>query len=119
MPLLNVWYEEFLAASGSAPRRYQQTDTRLTYLGAWSYQASGAASGGSLNYTNDKGAAVLVSFTGTSVELLGLKGPNYGEILVSLDNGVAESIDMYNATYAHQQSIYKKEGLATPPTRLS
>ncbi len=111
MPLLNVWYEEFLAASGTAPRRYQQDNKLLTYLGGWKYLASSAASGGSLTYTNAKGASVLVSFSGTSVELLARTGPDYGKVLITLDDGAAESYDLYSSSPAHQQSIYEEEGL--------
>ncbi len=40
--------------------RYQQTDSRLTYLGAWSVAVTWSASGGSYHSTSSSGAAVLV-----------------------------------------------------------
>ncbi len=34
VPLMDAWYDEFLAGLGLLPTRHEQTDTRLTYLGA-------------------------------------------------------------------------------------
>ena len=60
--------------------RYQQSDTRLTFLGSWSYGATWSASGGSFYSTGEKGAAVVVNFTGTSVSLLARTTPWYGTL---------------------------------------
>jgi N-acetylmuramoyl-L-alanine amidase len=93
------------------PWLYQQTDPRLTYLGAWSYRASAWASAGSFYFAGSRGAAVTVSFTGSAIELFATKGPEYGQALVSLDGGPAEYADFHSAAGVCVQSVYKKEGL--------
>jgi N-acetylmuramoyl-L-alanine amidase len=90
---------------------YQQSDSRLTYLGWWSPETAAAASGGSLYNAGSRGAAVVISFKGTAVDLIGKKGPQYGKALVSVDGGPAEYVDLYASTAVHRQSVYKKEGL--------
>jgi hypothetical protein len=92
--------------------RYQQTDTRLTYLGVWSYGSTWSASGGSFNYTAATGAAAVVDFTGTSVKLMATTGPGYGKALVSLDGAPGEEVDFYSPTTLYKQSVYEKPGLA-------
>jgi hypothetical protein len=112
VPLLNAWYDEFLVSSGSAPRRVQQTDPRITYLGEWSNWSSPAESGDSLYYTAKTGAAALVSFSGTTFELLAAKGPSGGEVSISIDGGPALYRDLYSPSSLHQQSVFERTDLA-------
>jgi Tol biopolymer transport system component len=98
--------------------RYQQSDSRLTYLGTWSYSSTWSASGGSLNYTGAIGAAVTVDFTGTSVKLLCTTGPGYGKAQVNLD-GSYESMDLYSPGTLYKQPVYEKTGLSDGPHTLS
>jgi uncharacterized protein YkwD len=92
--------------------RYEQSDPRITYLGTWSTRWTGSASGWSFYYTSTKNDAAIVNFTGTSVELLAKKGPVYGKAEISLDGGKPETIDLYSATDAFAQSVYRQEGLS-------
>jgi peptidoglycan hydrolase-like protein with peptidoglycan-binding domain len=93
------------------PTRYQQTDSRLSYLGVWSAGSSWWASGGSFYSTDATRAAVLVNFTGTSVSLLARTAPWYGKALVSLDGGADEYVDFYSSSTLYKQSVYEKKGL--------
>jgi hypothetical protein len=112
VPLLNAWYEEFLVSSGSVPRLVQQSDPRITYLGDWSYWSSSAESGGSLYYTSKTGAAALVSFSGTTFELLAAKGPNYGEVSISIDGEPPVYRDLYDPSSLHRQSVFARTDLS-------
>jgi N-acetylmuramoyl-L-alanine amidase len=89
----------------------QQSDSRLTYLGSWSYAAQAPASGGSFHWADSRGAAVMVSFTGTSFALLAKTNSSYGRALVSLDGDPAESVDLYSPTAVYQQRVYSRSGL--------
>jgi hypothetical protein len=98
-------------AAPPIPALYQQSDTHLTYLGPWSYAAQTPASGGSFTHTSVPGAAVAVSFTGTSVALVGKTAPDYGQALVRLDGGEAQTVDFYSATSHYQREVYTVSGL--------
>ncbi len=91
--------------------RYQQTDAKLTYLGSWSYAATWSASGGSFNYTSTAGAAVIVNFTGTWIQLRGVIAPWYGKASVSLDGETPEIVDFYNPSVVlYKQPVYQADG---------
>jgi hypothetical protein len=93
------------------PTLYEQNDPKIAYAPDWIYHVTSPASGGSFNYTGVAGASVNVSFTGTSVELLALTGPDWGKALITLD-GVSQEVDLYSSTYIFQRSVYLKAGLA-------
>jgi len=109
----NVFRSTYVGARRMlSPCNTEQTDPRLTYVGAWTYHPTSPASGGSFNYTSAPGACVTVSFTGSAVELFALTGPDWGKALVTLDGGPATEVDFYSPAYVFQQSMYKKAGLA-------
>jgi hypothetical protein len=91
--------------------RYQQTDTRLAYLGAWSTGTTWSASGGSYYSTGASGAAVVAKFTGTSINVIAKTAPWYGEAVVTLD-GSDQTVDFYSATQLFKQNVYQKTGLS-------
>jgi cell wall-associated NlpC family hydrolase/N-acetylmuramoyl-L-alanine amidase len=104
-------------AASKAPAilwRYQQTDSRLTYLGNWTTAATWSASGGSFNSTGATGAAVLVNFTGTSVKLYARTTPWYGKARVCLDGdwSTAQLVDFYSPTTLYKQPVYERTGLS-------
>jgi peptidoglycan/xylan/chitin deacetylase (PgdA/CDA1 family) len=92
--------------------RYQQSSPLLTYLGNWSTRSSASALGGSLYGAATKGAEVLVSFSGTSLELLAGTGPSYGRASLSIDGGPAVYPDLYGPSYVDRRSVFKITGLA-------
>jgi hypothetical protein len=98
--------------------RYQQTETKLTYLGTWASAATWSASGGSYYSTNTAGSSALVSFTGTGVNLVGVTAPWYGKATVILDGGAAEYADFYAKGQAYKQTVYTKSGLTDGPHTL-
>jgi uncharacterized protein YkwD len=101
-------------ASAHAPGIYQQNDSRITYLGSWTTRSwDSAASGASWCYAGDSSAAALISFEGTSIEVLAKKGSVYGLAEVSLDGGAAETVDFYSASSLYKQSVYKKTDLSS------
>jgi uncharacterized protein YkwD len=98
---------------------YQQNDSRISYLGPWATRWTASASGGSFYYTSTKGAAAVVNFTGTSVDLLAKKGPVYGRVEICLDGAAPQIVDLYAPADAFGQSVYKQVGLADGSHTLS
>jgi hypothetical protein len=112
VPLLKAWYAQFKGAPiPPAATLYQQTDTRLTYLGAWTPGYTSLASGGSFCSSDGNKAAVLVNFKGTSIQVLARKAPWYGKALVSIDGGTATVVDLYSASTLYKKVVYSKTGL--------
>ncbi len=91
--------------------RYQETDLRLVYLGDWTVGRTWSASGGSFRGSEQPGAAVLMEFEGTSVELLARTAPWCGKALISVDGGPAETVDFYTAGVVYKNPVWSKEGL--------
>jgi hypothetical protein len=101
---------DILVASAS---RYQQSDPRITYLDAWSYNSIGSASGGSFYSSGVTGAAAVVKFSGISIGLVATTGPLYGKALVSLDGGPAEYVDFYSAVTEYKKLVKEWTGLTS------
>jgi hypothetical protein len=94
--------------------RYQQNDSRVTYLGPWTSASTWSASGGSLYSTATTGAAALVNFKGPEVKLFAKTAPWYGQARVALDGdwATAELVDFYSPTTLYKQPVYTKTGLS-------
>ena len=101
-----------LTQAPSSTPRYQENDAHLRYLGTWTRAYNAGCSGQYQTTTNDLGA-VLVTFTGTTVNVIATKGPSYGGLKVTLDGNAANAVivDLYSATAAYQQKVYAKSGL--------
>ncbi len=119
---INGWYWTvdfggYIDSSAHGTGYYQQSDSRINYLGKWnsatSFQELGAWwRARTIYWADEKGAAALVSFNGTAVELFAQKGPGYGMAEVSLDGGPPQLVDFYFAGTASEKSVYSKSGLA-------
>lgn len=102
--------------------RYRVTDdasAAITYTGNW---ATSAAIDNGLSSQNDyydetyhesatTGASASLTFTGTSIQWIGSKGPNYGIASVSVDGGAPVSVDAYAAAANNQQVLFSQNGL--------
>ncbi len=86
--------------------RAQQSDTRLTFIGAWQGVSDGASSGGSHYYADKAGAAVNVSFTGTSLSVVARTAPWYGKADVIVDGVAAGQVDFFSRSVDYQRVVY-------------
>ena len=86
--------------------RYEQTDSRFAYAGTWTNSSSPAASGGTFRFSNTKGSAVTVTFTGSSLSWIAKKSPVYGNAKVTVDGGTPVSVDLYHATEIFKQKVW-------------
>ncbi len=92
--------------------RYEQTDSRLAYTGAWSKSNTSSASGGNFAYADTAGSSVTISFNGTYLGLLAKKSSVYGIAKITLDGGTPKTVDLYSATTVYQQKVWNTGTLA-------
>ncbi|MDZ4063784.1 MAG: hypothetical protein U1E22_03860, partial [Coriobacteriia bacterium] len=96
-----------------SPTRYQQSDSKIYYSGAWSTSNNAALSGGSYLWTQASGSHAVVRFTGTEFHWITTKAPAYGIARVTLDGGTPVNVDLYNpSVYRHQVDVWNVTGLA-------
>ncbi len=71
-----------------------------------------SAYGGAAHYTNATRLGMDFKFNGTSITILGLKGPGCGNAAFSVDGEKPQVEDCYSATTTWQVPLYKRIGLA-------
>jgi hypothetical protein len=69
----------------------EQTDKRIVYTGTWSAFSKVNASGGSYIRSSAKNASVTIAFTGTSLDIFGMKGTTGGIVDFYVDGATAPS----------------------------
>jgi hypothetical protein len=92
--------------------RYEQTDSRMLYVGTWPTLTDVAMSGGSLRYASASGASVTISFNGTWLGLIARTGPNYGRASISVDGGGSSLVDLYSSAVVNQRQVWATPALA-------
>jgi Tfp pilus assembly protein PilV len=112
--IVNVW-------AGATFTTYDDpVSAPLSYTGTWTH--STGVSGDYLNTESTSAttnSAVTMSFTGTGVSWITVKGPAQGIANVSLDGGAASPYDTYKSTTQRQFAMYTVSGLTNGPHTLS
>ena len=93
--------------------RYDQTDPRLTYSGTWEGYAKSAAWQGSYGRASSAGATVSITFTGTRLDWIAMKGTTTGKADVYLDGALKETVDLAASTAQYQQRVWSTGTLAS------
>lgn len=89
-------------------KRYENTDSRISYSGVFSIIPNINSSGGSHHEWNGVPGSVFFRFTGDTIKIYGRKGPNYvNEVIVSVD-GNAATYSQYNETVLENVLLYEK-----------
>ncbi|TLM97848.1 MAG: hypothetical protein FDZ75_03675, partial [Actinobacteria bacterium] len=95
--------------------RFEETDSMITFSStAWSTAPGTNYSGGSLKKAKGTGTGYQVNFTGTGIDLIALKGPDYGIARVIID-GTTETADFYASGFLNKQVVWGKRGLTYGP----
>jgi hypothetical protein len=83
------------------PPRYQQTDGHIVKAGTWTNFTKSLASGGSYGRSSSSNASATVSFTGTRLDWIAMKGTTAGIADVYLDGSKVATINLgaTSATY--------------------
>jgi SpoIID/LytB domain protein len=92
--------------------RFQQTDSRIAYSGAWSSGSNKALSAGSHVFASAAGARAYVAFTGTAVTWVGRTGPTYGTASVSIDGSAPVKVSCVSSATSDQHAVYSVTGLS-------
>ena len=82
----------------SAYTHYEQDVEQIVYTGSWSVVSDPGYSGGTYKRSESASAAAYVTFNGNIIEIFGRRGPDMGKVLVRLDNGTAQELDLYSPT---------------------
>jgi hypothetical protein len=90
------------ADAAASSTRYQQTDSHIVKVGAWSDFAKPAASGGSYGRSQTSNASATIYFTGTRLDWIAMTGSTPGIVDVYLDDVWQATVDLYSASAQYQ-----------------
>ena len=91
--------------------RYDQSDSHFAYSGTWSDYSKTVAWKGSYSRSRTAGASVTVTFVGTRLDWIAMKGTTTGKADVYLDDALQTTIDLANATAVYQQDVWSTHDL--------
>jgi C1A family cysteine protease len=97
------------------PTRFEQTDSRLRYVGSWITSSSSLYSGGSYKYTSTTASSVTIAFTGTSLDWIAKKGTAAGIAKVTLDASTSTTVDLYSSGTTYKQKVWSSGTLLSGP----
>lgn len=104
-------------ATGPVTFTYDDADPQLVYSSTgWTH---GSGSSYATEYDSTKsfasagGSTMTVDFTGSTIRLIGLKGPNYGTATIKIDGAQVGTFDGYSSTQLHKQVMYSTSGLSS------
>jgi hypothetical protein len=93
-------------------KRTEQTAASVSYTTGWTQgNRMTAWSGGTAAVSVTPGARATFNFTGTSVNWIGLRGPNAGIARVFIDGTLRATVDLYEP-FALQAVVFSASGLA-------
>jgi hypothetical protein len=113
----NVTTEQTLTAMfAPLPRegstRYEQSDTRIGYVGSWATMKKWFHSAGSYIFAGKPGDKAVVRFHGTSIDWITNRDHTYGIASVTLDGGGAQDVDLYADDNTPRGVVWSASGLA-------
>jgi SpoIID/LytB domain protein len=92
--------------------RFEESDSRVAWAGAWATGSSTTLSGGQMRYASTSGATTYVSFQGTGFAWIGNRASSYGKAAVYLDGVRVATVDAYSAATSTKQRLFSRTGLA-------
>ncbi len=92
---------------------YQESSSRIHWVGTWHRQVYFRASGGATRYTTAPGASASITFTGWSFAWIAPVGPTRGSARVYVDGTRVRTVSLYRSAGRNQQMVY----LVSWPTR--
>jgi L,D-transpeptidase catalytic domain/IPT/TIG domain/Putative peptidoglycan binding domain len=91
--------------------RYDQIDSRLSYVGAWEALSRSLAWKGIYGRANTKGASVTIAFIGERLDWIATKGTGMGKADVYVDGAFQETVDLAGATALYRQDVWSTGSL--------
>lgn len=101
------------ATSGSGTNQFNYSGSGWSHCtGGCSGDSSGLYNG-SNSWASSSGNSLTISFSGPRIRLFGVKAPNHGIGLVSIDGGASSEVDFYAATRAGDQLMWESPQLTS------
>lgn len=88
----------------------EDNNAEVKYTGAWHNDQNDAFSGNTAHYTEEAGATVSLTFTGTEIRWYGQKDTNFGTAKVYIDGEFVATVDV-NGNMASKQLLFEKQNL--------
>lgn len=97
----------------SSQIQYNDTDTGITYTGAWSLNGNRGFGdyNNDVHFTQTINDSFQFAFTGTGIQMLTEKDSSQGNVDIYLDNIYEGTVSTYNATRLSGQVVYQISGL--------
>jgi len=92
-PLYLAIHDASLSQQPAGPGLYQETSPPVKTYGRWLTTIDSSASGGAFLRAEVEGASATFSFDGPGVDLLTVRSPNSGKLLVSLDGRTVPDLE--------------------------
>lgn len=89
----------------------EETSDAIIYSGNWTDDPNAAFSGGAAKYTDQPGAYIEYTFTGSSIRWYGQNDTNFGTAHVYLDDKLVETVDL-NGSMSARVLLFEKTGLS-------
>ena len=89
-------------------------DSKINYVGNWKNWDDGKHYNGTIKYNESPNneSYIEYSFTGTGIDVITSKNPDFGMINIYIDGEkVAENIDLYDASSLSKQEVFSKKNL--------
>ena len=105
----------------SRSKLFEDGDTKILYVGAWNHSDTRIWSEGAAATSNQAGASVTFSFTGTSVSWIGCEKQSAGgHAKIFLDGAFVKEVRLFRPIpiEGFQRTIFKADGLANGPHEL-
>jgi SpoIID/LytB domain protein len=96
--------------------RFQETDRRPLWIGAWATAKSASASGGGYRRADVAGPTMTVMFKGTSFSWIGTRSDHAGKADVVLDGTRIATVDLYDSSTHFRSVVWMKTGLSAATT---
>lgn len=85
-------------------------DSTVNYTGTWNDDSNSSFHDGTARYTNESGASVSFTFTGTAIQWYGQHDTNFGTANVYIDDELMGEVNAYG-TMASGQLLFEKTDL--------
>jgi len=92
--------------------RYDQTDSRISYSGAWATYSTTSAWKSSYGRTSSSGGSVTLTFFGTRLNWIAMKGTTTGLADVYLDGVFQTTVDLSAPIASYQQDVWSTGDLS-------
>ena len=93
-------------------KRYDDKDTKFSYVGTWSTSAVPTAYNGSVQSTAVAEATVSFKFTGTRLRIIGYHSNNRSSDMKINIDGQTETFSQYANTSVISSLVYEKQNLS-------